>query len=87
MKDIFAFIGLMGTLAVIFAFIGMFIVFVLDKIKTAVRKYKYRHRFDKSPTAECYCKDCFHYNNKYFCYYLKVNTDDNGFCWKAELKE
>lgn len=87
MKDIFAFIGIIVTFTTFFVLCGMFIIFIQDKIKTLKRKYKYQHRFDKPPLAECYCKDCFHYNNEDLCYYLKINTDDNGFCWKAELKE
>lgn len=87
MKDIFAFIGIIVTFAACFMFFGMFIMFVIEKIRDLQRRYKYQHRFDKSPTAKCYCKDCIHYNDKDLCYYFKFNTDDDGFCWKADPKE
>lgn len=54
--------------------------------------YKYKHRFDKPPTAACYCKDCIYHgttykdggNNK--CDYpgIEIWTPDEGFCFEAE---
>ena len=81
MKDIFSFFVIVATSVTLFVLCGMFIIFVCDKIKTLRKRYQYQHRFDKLPTAECYCKDCLYYNNKDFCYYFNINTDDNGFCW------
>lgn len=62
-----------------------------DTLRTLKWQYKYKHRFDKPPTAQCYCKDC-----KYYIYYNdgyarcgrghieKWNIADNYFCWQAE---
>ena len=87
MKDIFAYIGIIVTFVTFFVLCGMFIIFVQYKIKTLKRKYKYQHRFDKPPTAECYCKDCLYYDNEDFCYYFNVNTDDNEFCCYSSQRE
>lgn len=38
-------------------------------------EYKYKHRFDKQPTAECYCKDCMYYNL------------DNNYCSDSHTKD
>ena len=67
--------------------------FATDCIRTFKWRHKYKHRFDKTPTAQCYCKDC-----KYFRTW-KINDEtgrcgrghiehwtvaDNYFCWQAE---
>lgn len=53
--------------------------------------YKYKHRFDKPPTAKCYCKDCVYHIAKDSsgmgpCGWPGVSrwTPDNGFCYEAE---
>lgn len=65
---------------------------IVDKVEHAKWKHKYKHRFDKSPTAKCYCIDCEHYgaNNKFFtdnrneCLaHVGWNVADNWFCWSA----
>lgn len=95
MKDIFALIGLTITVAVIFTFIGMFIIFVIDKIEIVIRKYKHRNRFGKPLISNCHCKDCTYYNkNGIFnfedvgaCEWFNITVCDNYFCCKAKLKE
>jgi len=60
--------------------------FVRDRIAELIWTYKYKHRFNKPPTAKCYCKDC-----EYHAESLKCNnvtwsdryTPDNGFCYEA----
>ena len=47
-----------------------------------------KHRFDKPPTAECYCKDCRLHGKDNQCF--KFNgwrTADEWFCWDAEPKD
>ena len=77
-------------------FIAVFLVIALcDAIKEGIsqlkRKYQYKHRFDKPPTAKCYCVDCIHRNDETNqCYRFGVTTKeyrctaDNWFCWEAE---
>lgn len=60
--------------------------FVREKIDDLIWTYQYKHRFDKPPTAKCYCNDC-----EYHAEDLKCNnvtwcdkyTPDNGFCYAA----
>lgn len=87
MKDIFAFIGLIVTLAAIFMLCGMFVIFVLEKIKEIKRKYQYKHRFDKPSTAKCYCKDCIYHEKDDYCGYVCQKTPEDGFCYRAKINE
>ena len=80
------------------AFIGCMLAFVrvclegfIDKAK---RKYRYKHRFDKPPTAKCYCIDCRHHDNETGrCYRFGETTKeyrctaDNWFCWEADPRK
>ena len=88
----------------VFGWIGIFVaasIVILmvycafDALRDAVREcywnYKYKHRFDNPPTAECYCKDCRYHGTKYkdgsnACGLPGVNryTPDDGFCYAAE---
>lgn len=72
--------------------IGMFIAVLLavidsikDKISDKKRRYQIEHRFDKPPTAKCYCIDCTHYDEEYReCYHFMVNhIYDDYFCSEA----
>ena len=75
-------------------FMIMMIYCAFDALRNVVLNwrwnYKYRHRFDKPPTAKCYCKDCVwhgkHRNNKDECGLAGEGrcTPDNGFCYEAE---
>ena len=48
-------------------------------------KYKYKHRFDKSPTAKCYCKDCELHHDSGKCDLPGMGryTPDDGYCYEA----
>ena len=93
------------TLMTVFGWIGVSVVgggvlimayCAFDALRDVVRswrwQYKYEHRFDKPPTAACYCKDCIYHgttykdggNNK--CDYpgIDIWTPDEGFCFEAE---
>lgn len=87
MKDIFAFVGMIGTLATLFMLFGMFIIFVLEKIKELKRKYQFKHRFDKPPTANCFCKDCIYHEKNNYCGYVRQKTPEDGFCQRAKINE
>ena len=61
---------------------------VKDKIVMLRWEYKRKHRFDKPPTAKCYCKDCIHYIGKYkSCGYGHIEghfvVNDTDFCSNA----
>ena len=85
MKEVLTFIG--GIATTISA--GFVIIVLIDFIEESARnlmlKYKQKHRFDKPPTAKCYCVDCTCYDNKTGkCYRLNRNTADCWFCRDAE---
>lgn len=93
MSIIFTAIGI-ATVTVFGISISCLVVdFISDMIHEAIWVYKYKHRFDKPPTAACYCIDCkFHgdgidltrcTNRKD----LILQTADEWFCQAAEPKE
>lgn len=89
MKDIFALMGVIFTFILCEFLIGMFIIFIQEKIRILRRRYQYKHRFDKPPVAKCYCKDC-EYRSKYEeCHILggTLKVADNWFCWRANPRE
>ena len=74
--------------------IGMFAYSAYEAIASVVQEwrweYKYKHRFDKPPTAKCYCKDCVYHgktgnDHGERCDLPGVDrfTPDNGFCYEA----
>ncbi len=93
MTIIFTAIGI-ATVTVFGLSIFLLIVdFISDAIHEAAWIYKYRHRFDKPPTAACYCIDCkFHGDATDLtrCTNRKdvvLQTADEWFCQAAEPKE
>ena len=73
----------------------MIVYYAFDAIRNTIHvlrwTYKYKHRFDKPPTAACYCKDCVYHVEKCSdgmgpCGWPGVSrwTPDNGFCYEAE---
>ena len=66
--------------------------FVTDTLRTLKWQHKYKHRFDKPPTAQCYCKDCKYYvvydEHRARCGRGHVdkywNISESWFCWQAE---
>lgn len=63
-----------------------------DHIKKWKRKRKIKNRFDKPPTAKCYCIDCvFHDEETWQCYLISQErdyyTNDMSFCWGAKPRE
>lgn len=84
---VFAFIGMMGTLATLFALCGMFLMFVYEKIRDLQRRYECKHRFDKPPTANCFCKDCIYHEEDDYCGYVRQKTPEDGFCYRSKINE
>lgn len=87
LMSFFTLFGIISSIMVL-VFIIMFIYyFIAEKIEELKYDYKAKHRFDKPPLANCYCKDCkYHgYNGK--CYnFTERYTADNWFCSEAERK-
>lgn len=88
-KDLLAILGtiMLGGL-ILFAIVGAYEV-IKEGISKVKWQYKYKHRFDKPPTAACYCKDCKkHGTEQNRCYKFDGwYTADNWFCWDADPLE
>lgn len=92
-SDVLCVIGIVccvSILLVALVFMGMA---TKDLIQECRYKNRYKHRFDKPPTAECYCKDCKWHIDKGSAKNKCTNvtwadryTPDNGFCHEAEPK-
>lgn len=84
-KDFLMIVGTLSTFAIIVLFgMGIFCALreLIDKLKC---NYRVKHRFDKPPTAKCYCIDCkYHSEVVGRCCRFNMNTADNWFCWDAE---
>ena len=87
--DVFTFVGFIATLATIFGLIIFLVSCIKDIIRDYKRKYQQKHRFDKPPTAKCYCIDCKYRTEYEECHVLggSFKVADNWFCWKAEPKD
>lgn len=83
-------LGLFGIITVA-GMVVLIIYSIFDALRSVIGQwhwnYTYKHRFDKPPTAKCYCKDCKWHsakNNK--CSnvtWADRCTPDNGFCYDA----
>ena len=93
-KDILVLMGAIFSLVIV----GFFVVGLVVTLKEWIDKLKYnyqiRHRFDKPPTAKCYCVDCRHRNNVTGqCYRFGETTKEyrcvavDWFCWEAEPRK
>lgn len=86
------FLMIMGVIA-LFVLAALAVIFLKDGIGTLIDnlklKYRQKHRFDKAPTAKCYCIDCVYHNNEtgLCCKFETWNTADNCFCWNAEPRK
>lgn len=89
-REAFMYIGMIASICIL-SFIGIVAYgFVRTCIDKARRKYRYKHRFDKPPTAKCYCIDCRYWDRETGrCYRFPgdLYTADIWFCWKAEPRE
>lgn len=93
MTNMFTGIGIATVSAFGFLILLLVVDFIVNEIHEAIWVYKYRHRFDKPPTAACYCIDCkFHGDSidSTRCTKRKdivLQTADEWFCQAAEPKE
>lgn len=85
--DLLQFVGLVTLISIVVAMLITIKELISSKIEDFKWKYKYKHRFDNPPTAECYCIDCCHYeiNSKKCLRYSDLGpyTSDNSFCSEA----
>lgn len=90
--ELLALIGILALLCVGVS-IGMAVFYSISEwIEDKKYEYNYKHRFDKSPTAKCYCVDCKYYNvENHRCYGFHEDSNrlvaDSCFCYRAEPRE
>lgn len=65
MREIFIFTGMMTFGMVLIFALYLIIVGIKEIVSSVIYRYKYKHRFDKKPTAKCYCIDCRYYEDGY----------------------
>lgn len=94
MIEILALIGLIVSISIIVCMLAFAWMYLLEFIDKAKHKYRYKHRFDKPPTAKCYCIDCkYHDNETGRCSDLGEfisgykYTADNWFCYNADPRK
>ncbi len=69
------------------------LIIVIENIKYKIDEkkthYRIKHRFDKSPTAKCYCIDCVYYiEENHKCTHFRVtHIFDNYFCNEAKPRK
>lgn len=94
-RDSFTIIGFVVVASVIYFSITGLLEAIAEAIRKAKRKYQIKHRFDKPPTAKCYCKDCRFYDEygdirpemKGYCRWFDFTVDDDWFCCEADPKK
>ena len=83
--------GILFLIILISIPIGILCATIQNAIEEKIYEHRLKHRFDKPPTAKCYCKDCAYHGillpNGCECqgrrnYY----SPDDGFCHEAKPK-
>jgi len=90
-RNIFTGIGVVSVAGILTLLVVWFKEWLEGKITDRKWKYKYEHRFDKPPLAQCYCHDCCNYNPKTSrcLYHIRkelpngLYVKDNMFCKEA----
>ena len=103
MTEFFTSVGAFVIIAMIVAMIFAVFCAIKQVIRNLIWIYKYNHRFDKPPTAKCYCKDCslygdftsrslcrkhkFHFSEDYFCKDADPCEAESGLAREKRTKE
>ena len=87
MTELFTAVGAFVIIAMIVAMIFAVFCAIRQVIRNRIWIYKYNHRFDKLPTAKCYCKDCSLYGDftsRSLCRKHKSHFSEDYFCKDAD---
>ena len=78
-------IGAAACLVIFMFLMSLGFVGIKDGVSHLKRKYAIKHRFDKPPTAKCYCVDCESYSkhNGACRTHAGWSVADSWFCWSA----
>ena len=87
MRDFFTAVGATVIIAIVVTMIWGLVYTVREFIRERIWIYRYNHRFDKPPTAKCYCKDCSFYGDFEHTRLCKMHNRsfaDDYFCKDAD---
>jgi len=87
MTEFFTAVGAVVIIVMVVAMIWGLVYAVREFIRERIWIYRYNHRFDKQPTAKCYCKDCTFYGdfgNRCLCRKHKSYFSEDYFCKDAD---
>ena len=87
MTEFFTAVGFIVIGSVAIAMVLLLICGIKQFIEGRIWNYKYNHRFDKPPTAKCYCKDCSFYGDftsRSLCRKHKSFFPEDYFCKDAD---
>lgn len=87
MIKILAMIGFMALVCIIVSVAIVAFYEIKETVESMKWRHKYKHRFDKPPTAACYCKDCVRWNSENGACSDQCNSRhmaDDWFCCFAE---
>ena len=89
LKSVFAAVGAIALLTVLLCMVLMIICYLTNIIEEARRQHRIKHRFNKPPTAKCYCRDCKFWNPENGECHVSHTAKgycmaDNWFCYSAE---
>ena len=87
MTEFFTAVGVFVIMAMIVVIIFAVFYAIMQFIRERIWIYKYNHRFDKLPTAKCYCKDCSLYGDftsRSLCRKHKSYFSEDYFCKDAD---
>ena len=92
-ENLFCFFGVLFCVIVLTGILVALAIYGKEVVEDLRWKHQYKHRFDKPPTAKCYCKDCKWHIDKGSTKNRCTNvtwadryTPDNGFCYDADPK-
>lgn len=85
MAAFFMTMGVMTCIAVAGFAVLMTAISIKEGIQQRKRMNAIKHRFDKPPTAKCYCVDCKSYSKHNGDCFVHAGwkVADNWFCWSA----
>lgn len=91
-RDVFSAIGIVYTLVILIVLAVIAWYYITDYLLGMKHRYRQKHRFDKPPTAECYCVDCENYSSWEDDNHICVAHNgwyvaDDWFCWSATPKK
>ena len=87
MRDFFTAVVAVVIIVMVVTMIWGLVCAVREFIRERIWIYRYNHRFDKPPTAKCYCKDCSFYGDFAHTRLCRVHNRsfaDDYFCKDAD---